>query len=189
MNKLRVVQFIDGENLVARYQAMLAEGRKPRPDVAHESDVFVWHDGLSHHFDRGSTHIYYYTSVVGDDARVTDVKRKLAAQTYRYIPLVAGGSMLQVVPSVFKKSSRSQKTRNVDIQIVIDVMRTLGSDACDMVLLTSGDGDYLPLLFEAMRSGKQVCAAALSSGLHPSIPHSVSKFINLDDMFFLSNAG
>ena len=55
------------------------------------------------------------------------------------------------MPVVFKKPKQSQKTRNVDIQIVIDVMRCAHSDQFEQIYILSGDGDYLPLVRELGR--------------------------------------
>jgi uncharacterized LabA/DUF88 family protein len=184
MNKLRAIQFIDGENLVARFQAMAEAGHTPKASVEHQKDVFVWHDGMSKFFERGFTRINYYASVVGDDAEIARVKCRLAAIQYRYDPMLSGGPMLQLVPTVFKKPARSKKTNNVDLQITIDLMRSLHSTDFDVLFLVTGDGDYLPLVQEAMRAGKMVTLAALSSGLNSALPSAVSKFYQLDEVFF-----
>lgn len=43
----RMMIFIDGENLVFRYQAMLKEGYVPaNKRVEHELDVFVWNKSM-----------------------------------------------------------------------------------------------------------------------------------------------
>ena len=39
----RTAYFVDGENTVARYQAMLEKGWVPHQATVHEPDVFVWH--------------------------------------------------------------------------------------------------------------------------------------------------
>jgi uncharacterized LabA/DUF88 family protein len=52
------------------------------------------------------------------------------------------------------------------------------------VYLVTGAGDYIPLIEEVMRNGKQVYLAALSEGLNKALPNSVDKFYNLDDAFF-----
>ena len=88
------------------------------------------------------------------------------------------------MPVVFKKPRQSQKTRNVDIQVVIDVMRFAFTDEVERVYLVSGDGDYLPLLDEVMRRGKQVEVLALSDGLNDKLSHSVDRFYDLDPVFF-----
>ena len=189
MHTLRPIQFVDGENLVMRYQAMIAAGRKPVENVKHKRDVYVWHEGLASFFNHGFARIYYYTTVVGAEPEVEKVKAEIASCKYMYIPS-STAVMSQLVPFVFKKASQSQKTRNVDIQLVIDVMRFASTESFNLLFIASGDGDYLPLIVEAMRSGKQVVVAAFSSGLNPLLPNCVDKFIDLDELFFLpENAG
>ena len=72
----------------------------------------------------------------------------------------------------------------MDIQIVIDVMRFAFTDEVERVYLASGDGDYLPLISEVMRRGKQVELLAFSSGLSGALPYSVDSFYSLDNLFF-----
>ena len=79
----RSILFLDGENLVMRYQDMVASGRKPDARVVHIPDVFVWHPNVIRWHDlRKVLRVACYTSVVGDDARVMDVKRTIAQNTY-----------------------------------------------------------------------------------------------------------
>lgn len=47
----------------------------------------------------------------------------------------------------------------------------------------SADGDYLPLIQEIMRQGKQVNLGAFSSGLNPQLPVAVDNFYDLDEIF------
>lgn len=189
MSLPRSILFIDGENLSLRYQAMVASGLVPRKDVVHEPDVFVWHDKLvrnSNYELRKVVRVCYYTSVVGDEQQVIEIKRKLSQIWFSTIA-DDGGISGQIVPVVFKKPSKSQKTRNVDIQIVIDIMRYAFTDEIDRVYLASGDGDYLPLIEEVMRRGKQVELLAFSSGLNSALPYSVDSFFSLDHVFFERN--
>ena len=66
----RVLAFVDGENLVCRYQAMLDAGRIGRSDVTHIQDSFVWSPRVTRWSDMDLLRVQYYTSVVGDDQRV-----------------------------------------------------------------------------------------------------------------------
>jgi uncharacterized LabA/DUF88 family protein len=180
----RSILFVDGENLVMRYQDMLAAGKHPDERVVHIQDVFVWHSGLMRWHDLNSViRVVYYTSVVGDDQRVAGIRKAIAAQTFTS-STDNGAVNGQLVPIVFKKPSRSLKTRNVDIQIIIDVMRYAFTDEIDRVYIASGDGDYLPLLTEVMRRGKQVEVLAFSSGLNEVLQYSVDRFTLLDTPFF-----
>jgi len=185
MSTPRAILFVDGENLTFRYQEGLSSGQTPHSDVQHETDCFVWHPGMTTWSNFDLVRVCYYTSVVGDDSKVTGLKRRMSTITYRCRPEINSELTGQVVPIVFKKSAKNQKTRNVDIQIVIDIMRFALSDAIDLVYLASGDGDYLPLVSEVMRHGKQVYVAAFSSGLNAELTHSVDEFFNLDGVFFV----
>ena len=186
MSLPRSILFVDGENLTLRYQAMLAAGHVPQKGVIHASDVFVWHEKIvrNNYYDlRKVIRVCYYASIVGDEPQVVDIKRQLSQILFTTVA-DDGGISGQIVPVVFKKPSKSQKTRNVDIQIVIDIMRYAFTDEIDRVYLATGDGDYLPLIQEVMRRGKQVELLAFSSGLNTALPYSVDRFFDLDPVFF-----
>ena len=186
MQPPRAIFFVDGENLVFRYQEMLSAGRKPLPGVVHLPDVLVWHPSVTKYSAFGGTRVCYYTSVVGDDAAVAATKAEIAKIQFQCRPHPQMDFTGQLVPCVFKKPARSRKTRNVDIQIIIDVMRSAHATTHDLIFVASGDGDYLPLFNEVMHTGKQLYVAAFSSGLNPAIRYSVDEFIELDRLFFQS---
>ena len=185
----RTYVFVDGENLVMRYQAMVADGFKPRKGVVHVPDVFVWHPGITTWDCVNIARAYYYTSATGDSQRIVELRKKIAGTLYSFsferstFPVADGEA--QLVPRIFHKSSQSRKTRNVDINIVIDVMRAGHLDNIDLIYLVSGDGDYMPLIEEVMRLGKEVNLSAFSSGLNEALVSSVDDFYSLDDVFFL----
>lgn len=167
-----------------RFQDMVAAGAVPDSRVVHIQDVFVWHPNLIRWHDlRKVIRVGCYTSVVGDDDKIVEIKKLIAKTEYSSVA-DDGGMPGQIVPVVFKKQAKSRKARNVDIQIVIDVMRYAFTDEIDRVYLASGDGDYLPLLQEVMRRGKQVEVLAFSSGLNEQLSYSVDRFLPLDHIFF-----
>jgi len=55
----------------------------------------------------------------------------------------------------------------------------------DVVYLVSGDGDYMPVLQEAVRMGKQVYVAAFSSGFNESLVTIADEFRSLDTIYFI----
>lgn len=185
----RTFVFVDGENLVMRYQAMVAAGATPKKDVVHVPDVFVWHPEVTTWSCMDIARVTYYTSTTGDQKRVSELKSQIADITfnYNYDPNddVQPG-MAQLVPKIFHKSSKSQKTRNVDINITIDVMRAAHLANADLLYILSGDGDYLPLIEEVGRHGKEVWLSAFSSGLNEQLRSSVDLFHGLDNFFFAS---
>jgi len=190
MEMPRAMMFIDGENLCMRYQALLAEGKTPKADVQHEEDCYVWHGDMTATGFFNFSRVNYYTSVVGDDEKVSKLKETMGRIKFICQPETrpAGSSirasLAQIVPFVFKKDAKSRKSRNVDIAIIIDIMRHSYSNMVDLIFLVSGDGDYLPLIKEVMRHGKRVYAGAFSSGLNRQIPYSVDHFFELDKYFF-----
>lgn len=181
----RAMLFVDGENLTLRFQATKLPGRVRHKNVIHEPDCYVWLPDLTCN-DRfplfNLVRVHYYTTIIGDEVRVNEVKGELANIRYRSYDDNRGRH--QLVPFVFKKPTKSEKTRNIDIQIVIDIMRYTFSDEIDRVYLASGDGDYLPLITEVMRRGKQVELLAFSSGLYPALRYSVDNYTCLDELFF-----
>lgn len=189
----RIAIFADGENLVFRFQEMLAAGRRALPDVVHSHDCYVWSPRIVWDRDHPEyqlvSRIHYYTSVIGDGSRVAEVRDRLSEIAYICFPDATSSGVMhraQLVPVVFKKPSQSRKTRNVDIQIVIDVMRCAHSDQFEQIYILSGDGDYLPLVKEVAHLGKQVRPSAFSSGLHSELRSNVDRFTSLDDVYFES---
>lgn len=181
---VRTILFVDGENLVFRYQEEIKAGRVSADGVVHEPDCFVWHPGITSVSQFGLFRVCYYTTIVGADERVEEMKQKLAEIVYRAVPPGGGYITGQIVPLVFKKLQKSNKTRVVDIHLIIDVLKYAHSNAVDLIYLVSGDQDYLPLINEVMRQGKQVYVGALSSGLAKVLTYSCDEFFNLDNFFF-----
>lgn len=187
MEMPRVVGFADGENLVMRYQAMIGVGATPKSDVSHEQDCFVWHPEISSWSMFDFVRLNYYTSVSGDMPRVDSLKDRISSIEYAFAythDTDAPQATANLVPHVFHKPSKNTKTRNVDLQISIDVLRAAHLQNIDILYILSGDGDYIPLIQEAARYGKEIWLAAFSSGLHPKLRHHVDVFTNLDDLFF-----
>jgi uncharacterized LabA/DUF88 family protein len=175
--------FIDRENLIFRYQNMLKAGWQPRQEVIHEIDCCVWHPSIGESMFHPITRVLYYTAITGDQVRLEHVKQQLAAiqfQRHR-------GTPEQIVPKVFSKSKQNNRTKSVDINLTIDVLRFAQSETIDGIILISGDGDYLPLVQEVMRTGKQIYVGALSSGLRSELTYSADGFFNLDHFFFERN--
>lgn len=178
------IAFIDGENLVFRYQALLDAGGVPRKDVVHIKDTFVWSPRVTKWCMMNLRRVYYYMSAIGDDVALTKIKETIASTKFRYDYTDDAEGHGQLVPVIFKKPAKSYKTRQVDIQITIDMMRFAHNDAIDALYLVSGDGDYLPLMREVMRYGKEVYVAALSSGMSRELRFSADDFQELDSYFF-----
>ncbi len=183
----RAMIFIDGENLVMRFKAMVEAGRRPQDHVIHEPDTYVWTSNTwmpDLHVILCAT---YYTYVQGDDSSVSTTSEGIRSQTFRqYRPMtqphvVAGVSNLY--PRVFKKA-KGKKAKGVDIQMTVDILTNTYQDNMDSVYLLSGDGDYKPVIEECIRRGRQVYIAAFSDGLNPDLKLIADQFVCLDGQYF-----
>ena len=133
--------FIDGENVVARYQEMIKRGWKSRRDTRHMKDVYVWRKGCI--VTHGEVlRINYYTYIVADDHGVQNTINEIKS----LLSGLGGPSGNTLYPVVFKKEKKTAKGKGVDIQLTVDVLNHTFLDNLDIVHLVSGDGDYLPVL-------------------------------------------
>ena len=185
----RMMAFIDGENMVARYQAMLESGLKPYDHVKHHRDVYVWLPGVIWPALNVVLRATYYTYIVGNEEAILDASAAIRAMTFQqyYVPgQSAPGRLINTLtPRVFSKP-KNRSGKGVDIQMTVDILSNIYQGNLESVFLVSGDGDYEPVLAECRRMGKQVYVAAFSSGLSPKLRLSADHFIDIDGQFFQS---
>lgn len=185
----RMMVFIDGENLVMRFQDMLDDLRKPRKGVVHEKNIYVWQRKTT--FNIGLNHIVratYYTYAFGDEERIREVNKKIKELSFvqysdPHASYVSSRLLNNLYPRVFRKL-RGKKAKGVDIQLTVDILTNVYMNNLDAVYLVSGDGDYMPVLEEAIRYGKHVYVAALPSGLNKELKYIADKFIDLENIYF-----
>ena len=183
----RMMAFIDGENMVARYQAMLDSGRVPDSRVKHQRDVYVWTPGVIWPGLNVVIRATYYTYVVGKEESALGASEAIRAMTFQQYSVPGQHATARLIntltPRVFTKL-KNRSGKGVDIQMTVDILSNIYQGNVDSVFLVSGDGDYEPVLAECRRMGKQVYVAALSSGLSPKLRLSADHFIDLDGHFF-----
>ena len=189
----RTVVLIDGENLSARCNEMMRQGRSPRADTVIEGDHFVWNSSfLSEHL-WDVLRISYHTSLVGDEDSISRCRAHIASIDYKCRAEVKGlfenkqlyrTSSGRLIPQIKKRSSKSRKESVCDIAISVEALRACYRDHASKILIVSGDGDFISLYQEIMHSGKEVIVGALSSGLSSAVPLEVDHFVDLDPYFF-----
>jgi hypothetical protein len=173
--------FVDGENFTIRGQEFaharpfsLIEGPYYAPNV------YLWipqvdptrdmYEGQAT-LEFSAIRAYYYTSLVGDDQKLT------AARTALWD--------LGFTPSVFKKSRQDQKAKGVDITLARDLLLHAVNDHYDVAVLLAGDADYIPLVDEVKRRGKVVYVAFFGdSGLSPEVVRASDTFFDLSHLFW-----
>jgi uncharacterized LabA/DUF88 family protein len=79
---------------------------------------------------------------------------------------------------------KRDKTKKVDITLTIDALRHAYARHIDIAFILSGDGDYLPVIRECMRTGVKVWIGAFSQGTDARLLTVSDKFIELDGAFF-----
>lgn len=186
MALVKSILLIDGENLVFRYQAMVKSGKKPKQNVVHIPDVFVWSPDIGKLLAIDVFRAIYYTSTVGDKKKIEELKNQIS----KVILDTNKSSMdnyygkTQLIPFVFKKEKKSNKSRLVDIFIAVDAMKYAQIQNMECLAFLSGDSDFLKVYQEVMDIGKKVYLGALSSGCAEELNYSVDYFYDLDKLFF-----
>lgn len=186
----RMMVFVDGENLVARFQAMQKQGRTPQLDVAHRQNTYVWGRATVQPALNVVFRATYYTYTIGSAEVVDEVATELQAMRFQQYSIVGENFLLELVQTLYPRVFSKYKNRSgkgVDIQMTVDILTNVYQDNLDTVYLVSGDGYYAPLIREAQRMGKHVVVAALSSGLSPSLKLIADKFFDLDAVYFTPN--
>lgn len=184
----RMMVFIDGENLVLRYENMLAEGAKPTTLIEHIPKVFVWRANTINPDLHVILRTTYYTYATADDKKINEIIKLIKDNKFHNYstPNFRDSDKLlpcNITPKVFKKP-RGKKAKGVDIQICVDILSNVYQNNLDTVYLVTGDGDYLPVINETIRMGKQVYLAAFSSGLNQELVNIADKFRLLDPIYF-----
>jgi uncharacterized LabA/DUF88 family protein len=180
--------FIDGDNLLARYEAMCTAGYTPHSTVTHEPDSFVWSPQFAIPLPPPyPNHVllqraYYYCSVVGAHEKLATVESRLKSLAALYE--LPAASFCALHPVVFKKENRKDKASGIDVRMAVDALTHIYNDNLDVISIVSGDGDFLPVAEEAIRRGKKVHVAALSSGLNARWKRAADVFTDLDSAYF-----
>lgn len=172
--------FVDGENLVARYQDMVKAGATPKNSIRHLKDVYVWSDEVSLASGWLLNRISYYTVVVASADRIVELEKEIKGIQCTFS---LGTGYLN--PHIFSKGDPKEKTKSVDINLVTDVLRHAYNGSVDEICILSGDGDFLPTIRDVMRQGVRVTTGAFSSGLNPAISTKSDEFLDLDKYFFV----
>ena len=185
---LEIFGFADGENLVLRYEDMIKNGAKPKRDAIHIPGLLAWHPQITTLFVGDVSRLSYYQTVVGDDIFLDSAKDSISNTKYLYFSTKNQGKHPDargfLYPKIYKKSSKNTKSKSVDINITVDALRCVINDTGNVVFILSGDGDYLPLVEEINRHGKQVWVGAFSRGLNKNLRYAADEFFDLDSIFF-----
>jgi len=177
ISNIRVMLFVDGENLSIRCGAMIKTGRYTMgPNSKIRPDIYVWNPQLSGDqvVDRGGIiRTHYYTAVQGDHPLVEEVAKEL-----KDLGISA--------PRVFKKA-KNTRSKRVDISLATDMLLHATRRNYDIAVLVAGDEDYVPLIQAVQSEGRGVHLWALPDGLSPALVQAADEYRDLTRLL-LSNA-
>ncbi len=166
-HKATAMFFVDGENLVARYQSVL--GTEPPPShVSLSRDEYVWSELLGKPPMMAPVNIlrkYYYTSIQGDNPkreRIHDDLQKLGVEAPRVFP-----------------RSKSRGSKQVDISLSVDMLSHAHRQNYDIAVLIAGDEDYVPLVDAVKAEGHRVFLWFFENGLSPALRRTADHYFNL----------
>lgn len=175
LSNLRVMVFVDGENLAIRCKAMLDAGSHTlEPNAQFRENVYAWSHLLTRNMvvaNGALLRTYYYTAVQGDHPLVEDVEKDL-----KQLGIAA--------PRVFKKE-RGKRSKRVDITLATDMLLHATRNNYDIAVLVAGDDDYVPLIDAVQAEGRGVHVWSVKSGLSPRLIHAADEFVDLSNGLLL----
>lgn len=161
----RMMIFVDGENIAQRFETLVEAGRTPRADTFHRSKALAWHPSYTHLATIGHHDVIratIYASLVGSDDDRRKLHRELRQLTFANNQV--GRLPNNLAAEVFARDKKTQRSKGVDIKLTVDALAHGTAGNFDTALILTGDGDFVPLVEQLQRAGKQVYIAAFSSG-------------------------
>ena len=174
--------FVDGENFTIQAQEVASEnGLNLVEGEYFKRDCFIWLPTIP---GRGpivkgdllgynpAVRASYYTSVHGSVDLVKEVRESL----WR----------LGFDGHVFKKTRKEEKSKGVDIALSKDMLSHAFMGNFSIAVLVAGDGDYVPLVEEVKRLGKQVFVGFFSKGLNDELRLASDQFSDMTEPLITS---
>lgn len=176
LGRIRIMLFVDGENLAIRFAKQMNNEEKPPSHVELQRDVYVWSEFLNR---VGEPRVpilrrYYYTSVQGDTKKLDEIRDRL-----KELGIEA--------PRVFKKN-KSRGSKRVDISLTTEMLSHAHRGNYDLAVLVAGDEDYVPLVEAVIAEGARVVLWFVRSGLSPKLRRAVDHYFDLTNVLMATSA-
>ena len=174
IGNVRVMIFVDGENLSIRFGTMLrSTGAPSNPNVKARQDVYAWNPQLTvlgAVGNGGVLRTHYYTAVQGDYPALDEVAKELK-------------SCGVDAPRVFKKA-KGARSKRVDITLATEMLLHATRKHYDIAVLVAGDEDYVPLVQAVQSEGCGVHVWSLPDGLSPALVQASDHHVDISPLFF-----
>ncbi len=169
----RFMVFIDGENLSIRFNDYIKDKAKSNLPlhVKREKDIYIWSNHAIRKQHGGCLFMrsFYYTSLTGDTDKLTCVENTLI-------------DLGITDPRVFKKE-KGGRTKQVDITLATEMLSNCYNNNYDVAVLVAGDKDYVPLVKELKRNGKNISLWFIDNGLNPELKREADTFFDMTNVF------
>jgi uncharacterized LabA/DUF88 family protein len=183
------IVFIDGKNLVCRFQEM-AEEKSIRisneylteKNIEYVKDKFVWSKAMNFTFPAlgmkkfDVIRAYYYTFC--NPQHYEELSKKIS------LTQIENRRALTLNPVILNGLNKQRNFKGDDIKICIDSIEHALNSNIQTFYFVTGDGDFLPLIEKIQKMGKYVFVTAFSKGLNENLKIKADFFHLLDSYFF-----
>jgi NYN domain len=165
---VRIMMFVDGENLAKRYGSLLGDAQ-PKRHVLYEPDIVAW-SSIASRTSGPYDYIrrYYYTSAPGDQSARDAIAERLRT---------AGIDN----PRVFHRP-KTGRSKRVDITLATDMLTHAHRRNYDIAILAAGDEDYVPLVEAVKAEGRRVALWFVPDGLSPALKASADHYWDMSEL-------
>lgn len=118
---------------------------------------------------RPISNVRAYDSLKDDDLEQKCLHNVLSEQKFRII-----------IPKV--KCGKEGKQAGVDVQLASDVKECAIQSSCDLILIVSGDGDFVPVIDKVKAKGKKIEFASFTECANHDLIDATDHFTALDDL-------
>jgi uncharacterized LabA/DUF88 family protein len=168
----RVMLFVDGENMAARYQAALGKA-DPADHVVATQDVFVWSNVINSFLEKFNVvRTYYFTSATGDEKRLGDLADEIRSHGFE-------------APRVYKRS-KGRGSKRVDIAMASEMLIHGFRNNFETAFVVTGDEDFVPAVEAISSLGKRVVLWYVSPGISESLKRASHHTFDLTDVLLSS---
>lgn len=170
----RVMLFVDGENMAARYKEARGDA-KIADHVVEIPDVFVWSTVVNEFL--GSLNIirsYYFTSAMGDDDRLVGLEEEIRSHGFE-------------APRVYKRT-KGRASKRVDIAMASEMLVHGFRDNFDTAIVVTGDEDFVPAIDALASLGKRVVLWYVSPGVAAALKQTSHHAFDLAELLLSSGS-
>ncbi|MGE3075482.1 MAG: NYN domain-containing protein [Dehalococcoidia bacterium] len=171
MDKLRAYVFIDSAQLRAGLSAIGADWKtlnlRTLADVALQCCDNRW---MNEQIAVGR--VFVYDGVLeGEEGENSDVEAWLVRNESQRETIVRRGATLAMDPRNPKRLTQ----KGVDVQLAVDALSAAQRGVFEVMILVSGDGDFVPVVEAVRAAGPLVCVASMRDKLNPYLERAADR--------------